>query len=475
LLRLGNRIGWLIAPALLIAMISLKPPTPTYLMGDFRAFYCAGSVIAHGANPYLNEPLRACEVAAGPPAEPSGMRSVTLPAPLPPYALLLFVPLSALPFAWAAAFFELLIVAAMTAATVLYARVTAVPALWLYLAFAAITACVTYFVGQPVPFVLLAFAGAALALRQQRWNIAAACMLVTTIEPHLALPAIAALLIAMPRTRIPLAVGACLLASAGIAAVGSRAAVMYVGQVIPAHALANAYEWQYSLTSVLTSFGFAAVPAVHIGELMYALMLVAGVVVALRLWRASGDAAALVIVPPAFAVFGGVHVHSQQLIVALPAMLYVFARCPRVRTLAATGITFAMIPWNIMSSAPMAGCFPILVGAFAAATMGRRRGLQLTAISAGIALSLIVCALIGLGPADAHFTVTASAPGAIAETSWGPFSQQMLSKTSVLMDWLRVPTIAGLALGLYAMTNAAFAGSEDAARNRLKATVAVRS
>jgi len=198
MLRLGNRLAWLIAPALLVVMISLNPPKPTYLMGDFRAFYCAGQVIAHHANPYLNQPLRSCEVVAGPPAEPLGMRSVTLPAPLPPYALLLFVPFAALPFPLAAGCFELFLIAAMTAAIVLYARVAAVPSLWLYLAFAGITASVTYYAGQPVPFVLLAFAGAALAVRHQRWSVAAACVLITTMEPHLALPAVAAMVIAPP-------------------------------------------------------------------------------------------------------------------------------------------------------------------------------------------------------------------------------------------------------------------------------------
>jgi len=476
MLRLGNRLAWLIAPALLVVMISLNPPKPTYLMGDFRAFYCAGQVIAHHANPYLNQPLRSCEVVAGPPAEPLGMRSVTLPAPLPPYALLLFVPFAALPFPLAAGCFELFLIAAMTAAIVLYARVAAVPSLWLYLAFAGITASVTYYAGQPVPFVLLAFAGAALAVRHQRWNVAAACMLITTMEPHLALPAVAAMLIALPRTRLPVALGTVLLAALGVAAVGPYTAIIYVSQVIPAHALANAYEWQFSLTSLLTSFGIAAASAVHFGELMYGLMLIAGVVVAMRLRRATGDAAALVVIPPAFAVFGGVHVHSQQLVVALPAMLYVFARYPRVRTMAATGITFAMIPWNIMSSAAMAGCFPVLVGAFAGATLGRRRGLLLTAIAAGIALSLVAGALLGLGPADAHYAAQASAPDALAETSWGPFSQQVLSKSSFLMEWLRVPTVAGLALGLCSITSAAFAQPEtDVARNRLNATVAVQS
>ena len=58
---------------------------------------------------------------------------------------------------------------------------------------AAIAATQIYFLGQPMPFVFLAFAGAAVLMRRERWWAAAACMMLATIEPHLALPALIAL------------------------------------------------------------------------------------------------------------------------------------------------------------------------------------------------------------------------------------------------------------------------------------------
>ena len=87
----------------------------------------------------------------------------------------------------------------------------------------------------------------------------------------------------------------------GVLAVGLPAAVAYVRDVVPAHALANAFEWQFSLTSLLTSLGAAAPLAIRCGELMFAAMTALGVAVALRLRTLTGDAAVIVLIPPAFA------------------------------------------------------------------------------------------------------------------------------------------------------------------------------
>jgi len=207
--------AWLLAPAILAALIALNPLNrPTYVMGDFRAFYCAGSAIAQHANPYLEEPLRGCEAQAGPPFEPAFLRPVALPAPLPPYALALFVPFGMLPFAVAAVLYGLMLIAAMSGAVALYARVTGVSSVLLNVAFAAITATVTYYVGQPVPLVFLALAAAALFARGGRWWAAGACAVAASIEPHVALPALVAMFVALPRTRLPLLVFGTVVAAA---------------------------------------------------------------------------------------------------------------------------------------------------------------------------------------------------------------------------------------------------------------------
>jgi len=457
-MRGANIVAWLLAPAMLAALVALNPLSrPTYLMGDFRAFYCAGAVIAQNANPYLEEPLRGCEREAGPPQEPRFLAPVALPAPLPPYALLLFVPFALLPFPVAAALYGALLIAAMSAATVLFARVTGASSVLLNVAFAAITATVTYYVGQPVPLVFLALAAAALFARGGAWTAAGACAVAASIEPHVALPALAAMLVALPRTRVPIAICGVVLGLAGVLAVGLPAGIAYVRDVVPAHALANAYEWQFSLTSLLTSLGVAAPVAVGCGEVMFAAMVTAGIVVARRLCAMTGDAAVLVIVPPAFAVFGGVHVHFQQLAVAFPAIVYVMVRYRHVRALAASGLAFAMIPWNVMGSTVLAGLSPLLAGTFGALTIGRRAGLVLAVSAACIGFSLLGLALTGLGPATIDFVPKSYPPNSLAELSWGDFSRAALMRPSVMMQWLRLPTLAGLACGLLAIARAAYA------------------
>lgn len=438
---------------MLAAMIAVNGPLN--LMGDFRAFYCAGSAIAQGADPYREEPLHACERRVHPARSPAYALDITLPAPLPPHALLAFVPLALLPFPLAAAVYGLLSIAAMSAAVLLFARATGVCSLWLNLAFAGITAAQTYFLGQPMPFALLALAAAALFLRSGRFVAAAACAVLVSVEPPLALPVLVALAVALPDTRLPIFGFGALLVVVGVAGLGLPATIEYLRDVIPAHALANAYEWQYSLTSVLTSFGAGAQAAVRWGEAMYAAMLILGIVVAQRLWRSSGNRAALVLVPPAFAVFGGVHVHLHQLAIAFPAILGIYASHPRLRNLAATGISLALVPWNVVSATVMTVFTPLLVGWFAYLTMGPRRGLVLTVIAMAIALSVLALALTGFGPGDTPFVAQAYPPDALAEESWGAFSRAVLARPSVLMQWLRLPVLVGLALGLVALTRAA--------------------
>jgi hypothetical protein len=463
--RVARGAAWLVAPLIFAAMIGLNGlRSPTYVMGDFRAFYCAGTAIAHGANPYLAEPLHTCEVTSGPPAEPEFLREVALPAPLPPYALLLFVPFASLPFLVAATCWAALLIASMALAVVLLQRVTGASSIVLNLAFAPIAAMVTFYVGQPVPLVFVALAAAALFARSGRWAAAAACAMLASIEPHVALAAIVGMFATFPRARLPLVVSGLVLAAAGVAAVGAATSLSYVRDVVPAHALANVYEWQFSLTSILTSAGVAAPAAIRSGEVMFVLMVALGVAVAWRLRTLTGDPAVMVIVPPAFALFGGVHVHFQQLAVAFPAIVYVFVRYPAVRTLAASGLAFAMVPWNVMGSTVLAGCAPLLVGTFGALTAGRRAGLIFAGVAACIGFSLLALASFGLGPSTAHFVPHPYPPDALAELSWGDFSRVALMRPSLMMQWLRVPTMAGLACGLVAIVVAAYGETVRARR-----------
>lgn len=116
--------SWLIAPAILAAMIVVTAHQPNYLMGDFRAFYCAGAAVASGADPYRMQPLLACEAATPATSRTPAGDGVAVPAPLPPYALLPFALLSRLPFPLAALAYLVLSVAAGIAGAVVLARST---------------------------------------------------------------------------------------------------------------------------------------------------------------------------------------------------------------------------------------------------------------------------------------------------------------------------------------------------------------
>jgi hypothetical protein len=452
---------------MLAAMLAINGPKNA--MVDFHAFYCAGSAIAHRANPYLEEPLHSCEQAARPPAMPTGFLHVTLPAPLLPAVLLAFAPFSYLPFVVAASLYGVLLLAAMAAAIVLFAGVIGVSTTIVNLAFAAIVATQMVSLGQPAPFVLLALACAAIAVRRARWIEASAFAYGTVIEPHLAAPILLATFAFLPRTRLPLVAFGLLCALLCVAAVGTATSISYVRDVLPAHALANAFEWQCSLTSILTSLGVDAPRAIRYGGIMYVGMCAIGIAAAYRMWRTTGDRAAIVLIPPAFAVFGGVHIHYAQMAIAFPAILWTYARFPRVRNLAATGIVFAMIPWNVFCASLMTGFVPILVGWFGRSTMGARRGLVVAGVGGVIAISVLMLALAGFGPGDVSFVPHVYPPTALAELSWGDFSRASLARQSLLMQWIRIPVLAGLAMGLLAIGRVAFgrtSAAEPVARSR---------
>ena len=182
--------AWLLTPMMLAAMIAVTGPAN--LMGDFRAFYCAGAAIAHGANPYLEEPLHSCEQRTRTPhAEHAPIGDLARAVAAGDAAPLRAALAASVPHrskrVWRA------LVAAMSGAVVLFARATGVSSVWLNVAFAAITAAQTYFLGQPVPFAFLALAACSFWARQGRWVAASACAMLATGEPHLALPVLLAL------------------------------------------------------------------------------------------------------------------------------------------------------------------------------------------------------------------------------------------------------------------------------------------
>jgi hypothetical protein len=315
---------------------------------DFRAFYCAGEAMGQGADPYLVEPLESCERRE---ARAMGLDlapGLVTPAPLPPYAIAAFVPISHLPFASAVCGWFASILLAIVGTVVALRGATRLPlvAILLVLASGAIAA---EMLGQMMPIVLALLVVAAESLAAGRRSLCAGALALAMIEPHVALPAILALFVMRADVRVPLAVcgAALLLIALPVAGFGSYAE--YFGRELPLHALSevHALQAQDSLTTLLATLGHVSDRiALFAGEADYAVMIALGTWLAVRLGPASDRPRRLVYLPVACAALGGMFSHSYTFEIALPAALTLAAMAPRRSMpywLAAAGICLGIV------------------------------------------------------------------------------------------------------------------------------------
>ena len=425
-----------------------------FIMGDFRAFYCAARGASHGANPYNAQPLHDCEAAVGAARFFAKNPGVTIPAPLPGYVIGALVPLSLLPFRVAAAVWLLLLLLAWIAAVVALSRVAGVA--W-EVAFAALSlslGAISLPFGEVVPFSVAFICMAAAFAHEARWRAAALCAAGAMVEPHLGLPAAAALAVWAPRSRVTLVVMFAALAGLSLLVLGRAVNVEYFASVLPSHALSEATrDTQYSLTAVLAALGVPAAMAVKTGALWYLALLAVGVLVGGRLAQRSGNAAFIPCVPPAFAVFGGTFIHITQIAAALPAVVLLIPYCRREHAaFAVIALLVLAVPWGWAVS-PALIIAPLVPVAYLA---WRYWASQLSAVLlAGIAAALLVIGLERLytltGP---RIGVVAAVPvidGRLAEASWSEYSRTT-SNASIAAWAVRIPTWSGLLVLLTLLT-----------------------
>jgi hypothetical protein len=231
---------------------------------------------------------------------------------------------------------------------------------------------------------------------------------------------------------------------------GAHAAVAYVTSILPAHTLSEiGGVTQYGLTWVLHAAGAAELIAVRAGELSYVLMLVIGVVIAGALARRSGDAAYVVLIPPAFAVFGGSFMHYTEIIVALGAAAVLSVRAtPRVRILFAGALLLLAMPWLSMFGQP----FLLFIFAIASAAIAvlvcvfdARTTLRFTLAIVVLAAAIEIVAL-RYGPALPHGAVSSALNPALAQASWAQFVGTTRSSSGIVWWIAKAPTWIGLAL-----------------------------
>jgi hypothetical protein len=418
-----------------------------FLMGDFRAFYCAARVASHGADPYHIEPLRSCEISLGRTAFFKRSRGVVIPAPLPGYVLAALVPLALLPFGAAAVLWAAIVILAWIACVATLARFARVPWEVALAVFALSLGTLSLPFGEVVPLALAFIGMSAYFAWRGRWTAAALCAAGTMLEPHLGLPVCVALAIWERRTRVALGLSVCALGAGSLTFLGSATNLEYFVSVLPAHALSEiARDTQYSLTAVLYSLGAAQSVALRAGAVWYVAMLALGALLGGKLAGQTKNGAFLVCVPPAFAVFGGTFIHATQIAVALPAALLLIA-CPNKegRTLALVALFVLAVPWSWVVSPAflIAPLFPIAYLAWQ--FWGGNVRAILVAAFAAAALSTLLIALPRPEPHAAVHNVVPVIDARLAESSWSTFTQA--SSTNGIAAWMvRIPTWAGLLL-----------------------------
>lgn len=316
--------------------------TTFYAFGDLRAFYCSALVAREGHDPYLAEPLGACERGL------VGLQhtNLVLPAPIPGHVIALLEPLTNLNFPLVAAFWCALLACTWLALSAMLARLTSLSIQYALAACLPLSYAIPVFQGQVAPLAVALVVAGTVALRRNHDGIAACAVALSTLEPHIGLPACIALFVARPKARPFLIVAALAIGAITARTVGFAGILEYVGRVLPEHIASEArYDDQYSLTYVLSWFRMPLAAAIVLGSLSYWFVGAAAVAAAIRLSRDRNDVRYLLFVPMACSVLGGPYVHEEHLLAALPlAVLMATTTSGKARQLLTSALVLIALP-----------------------------------------------------------------------------------------------------------------------------------
>jgi hypothetical protein len=414
---------------------------------DFHAFYCAGRALNHHIDPYRFAYLARCEG-----------QLHAIPAPLPGYDLALFGLLARLPFPWANALYLAASTAAVALAAVCLRRLTRLSPVLIVTTLFVSDFFASIHSGQIVSFAVVCIAGAAYLAESGRPNMAGLVVLGTLVEPHVGIGACVAFALAARASRLVMACSVALVALLSVGTTGWQLALEYFTTVLPRHAASEiGHQSQLSFTHVMHLAGFSDRIALIAGSLSFAATLAAGVWLGLALARRTGSPAFAVVIPPAFSLIGGTYIHANQMCLALPAALLLYARFPARRPQTAFAIALLAIPWSeatIVADQPVAVVLTLAVLGFCLGG-GSLRTTAAGAVAA--ALVLFVCDVL-IGPQDAA-TVLAFRPelgsGGFVDDEWRQFVAVEFVDHPALYFALGTLTWLGLALLAYTSTRAA--------------------
>jgi hypothetical protein len=443
---------WLLACIMIVALgVPLALQTAAvasngYLAGDFRAFYCASRLASERQDPYRAAPLHACEVSAAPSVFFTRNPNVTVPAPLPGYALAFIAPLARLPFGIAASMWTAIAIAAIVISIVSLQRVSGF-ALPLIVAALTLSVGMTSLpFGENIPIAIAALCVCAWFAAGGRWRAASVAACIAMIEPQLGLAACLGLFIWVKQSRAILCGAAFLFAIVSLWLLGPTTNLEYVLRVVPAQALSEAArDTQYSLSTILIGLGTTHSLALRIAAVQSLLLVICGILVGRLLAQRYANDAFLVLIPAAFAVIGGSYVHITQIAAAIPAATLLLRYAGRSRSAVLTGMVVLTVPWLHA---------PFLVTAFAVPValliweLGERNA-RLTMASALVTLLFVlgVASIVAQPKTNATRQVTASTIDPdLPQASWSQFSGGG-SSTEDFASWAeRLPTWIGLLL-----------------------------
>ena len=311
---------------------------------NWSVWYCGAEAVSEHRDPYRVEPLRACEHRVR--GAVFKQRWAVIPMPLPGYSLVLMWPLLVLPFfagkaVWIAVVFATLGISAWGSA-----RLTGLGFPAVLLIFAPTVGVLNLMYGGLEPVGIAALCVAALAFERNRPSLGGTLTVLALIEPHLGVPAVVAVFALIPRSRVAIVAGAAILALASIALLGWGTVVEYVGAVLPAQSAGEATisTQQYSFTHLLYVAGAPTKVATTLGSIWYLGAIALGTLAAARIRALFGRASAVVLVPVAISLFGGLYVHNHQITAALLGALLLATLPLRHRWLAITAVALLVFP-----------------------------------------------------------------------------------------------------------------------------------
>jgi hypothetical protein len=424
------------------------------IMRDFNAFYCAGAALDAHADPYLAEPLGTCERAPHPWGLASQIPHLSMPAPLPPYALVPFALLAHLPYAAAALMWFALSLGCVIASAWALQRATGLPFAAMLAALALGDGYAALSLGQVVPLAVAGLSFSAWALGRERFTLAAFCAAAAMIEPHVGLPAVLALFAFLPRCRAALLGCAAAALALSFAAGGAALNLEYVRSVIPAHALSEiANEKQLSLTFVAHQLGAPDALALRLGSFAYLLAIGVGLAAGKVLSERLASPGLLVALPVAFTLAGSPFIHIAQIAAAIPAAALLYAALPERRATLGLALGLLAIPWlqflNLGAAFPLFVALTVLTLAW---SLGVERPLAAVALAAGaVLLALAPGQFFVALPDPAEALARAYDPAALAEKTWDVFTHAIAQSNGVTYTLAKLPTWLGL-LGVAAIS-----------------------